>query len=81
MHSNSSPLLNITTPESFSSTIKFSPIHINLGVLIRKGVNMFLLYLRPGLSKMGPTVIQIAKPFLAKHSVVRACLVFGHYEE
>ena len=78
---NSPRLLGISTPENFSSIIKFSPIHINLGILNRKGVNIFLLFLRPGLSKMWPTVLQIAKPFLTKHSVVRACLVFGHYEE
>ena len=37
MHSNLLPLLCIKTPQKFSSIIQFSQIHINLGVLIRKG--------------------------------------------
>ena len=37
MHSNSLPLLGISTPKIFTSNIQILPIHINLGVLIRKG--------------------------------------------
>ena len=38
MHSNLLPLLGIGTPKIFSSITQFSPIHINLGVLIRNAV-------------------------------------------
>ena len=37
MHPNSLPLLGISTPKNFSLIIQFSPNHINLNVLIRKG--------------------------------------------
>ena len=40
MHSNSLPLLGICTPKNLSSIIQLSPIRINLGVLIRKGVHV-----------------------------------------
>ena len=36
IHSNLLPLLNISTPKNLSSIKQFLPIHINLGVLMRK---------------------------------------------
>ena len=37
MHLNLLPLLGMSTAKYFSSIIHFTPISINLGVLIRKG--------------------------------------------
>ena len=37
IHSNSLPVLGFGIPKLFSPLVQFSPIYINLGVLIRRG--------------------------------------------